>query len=101
MLHATPALTLLPSPADDVVAFAVDLVVDRGDAPRVAVRSSVTGGVVDVVNVEDAGTDVAGRRQVRFLVEADRGAVEFAVRVIVALDGVEQTIAGPVVAARA
>jgi len=99
MLHATPTIVSLPPPVgadDDVIAFAVDLIVDRADAPRVAVR----GGSVDVVNVLDQGVDDAGRRRVRFLVEADRGSAAFDVRVIVALDGVEQTLAGPHVPAR-
>jgi hypothetical protein len=96
MLHAPPAIVPLPAPADDVVAFAVDLVVDPGDAPRVAVR----GGSVDVVNVLDHGADDAGHRRMRFLIEADRGDAAFDVRVIVAVGGTEQTIAGPRVPAR-
>lgn len=96
MLHAPPTIVSLPGADDAVVAFAVDLVVDRADVPRVAVR----GGSVDVVNVEDHGADDAGRRRMRFLVEADRGDVAFDVRVIVAVGGAEQTIAGPHVPAR-
>ena len=99
MHHAPPAIVPLPPPVGaerDVLAFAVDLVVDRADAPRVAVR----GGTVDVVNViEQVGVD-DGLRRVRFLIEADRGSAAFDVRVIVALDGIEQTIAGPHVPAR-
>jgi hypothetical protein len=96
MLHAPPAIVLLPAPDDAVVSFAVDLVVDRADVPRVAVR----GGSVDVVNVEDHGAVDASRRRMRFLVEADRGEVAFDVRVIVAVGGDEQTLAGPHVPAR-
>jgi hypothetical protein len=99
MLHAPPTIMPLPPPfgaESDVIAFAVDLVVDRADAPRVAVR----GGTVDVVNVVEQGIDDAGLRRVRFLVEADRGSAAFDVRVIVAVGGVEQSLAGPHVPAR-
>lgn len=105
MLHAPPAIVLLDPPEPHVVAhvvaFAVDLVVDRGDAPRVAVRSP-RPGQVDVVNVEDAGHDPAGRRRVRFLVEAEREpADDYEVRVIVSLGDVEQSLPGPRIPARA
>ena len=99
MLHGPPTIVSLPSPVgaeSDVIAFAVDLVVDRADAPRVAVR----GGSVDVVNVIEQGVNDAGLRRVRFLVEADRGSAAFDVRVIVAVGGVEQSLSGPHVPAR-
>jgi len=98
MLHGPPAIVIL-DPGPDVVAFAVDLVVDRGDAPRVAVRCPIPGRV-DVVNVEDAGRDAGGRRTVRFIVEAERDAVPYDVRVIVSLGDAEQGLAGPHIEAR-
>jgi hypothetical protein len=96
MQHAPPTIVPLPAPDVDVVAFAVDLVVDPADVPRVAVR----GGSVDVVNVEDHGVDARGHRRVRFLVEADRGEAPFDVRVIVDVGGAEETLVGPHVPAR-
>jgi hypothetical protein len=95
MLRRSPQLTPLPTSATGGVCFAVDLVVERHDAPRVAAR----GGTVDVVNVVELGDDDAGRR-VRFIVEADLGEAPFDVQLIVAVDGREETIAGPRVPAR-
>lgn len=98
MLHTAPHISP-PVVTDDVVAFTVTVVVDRGDAPRVAVRAP-TGHSVDVVNVEEGAPVDGGHREIRFLVEADRADAPFEVRVIVALGDVEQTLAGPAVPAR-
>jgi hypothetical protein len=95
MLRGTPQLVSVPSSAPGCVCFAVDLVIDRHDAPRVAVR----GGSVDVVNVIELGDDGDGRR-VRFLVEADPGAVDYDVKVIVAVGNRELVVTGPHVPAR-
>ena len=98
MLHTAPHISP-PVVADDFVAFAVIVLVERGDAPRVAVRAPA-GHSVDVVNVEEGALIDGGRREIRFLVEADRADVPFDVRVIVALGDVEQTLAGPTVPPR-
>ena len=98
MLHTAPHISP-PVVADDVVAFTVTVVVDRGDAPRVAVRAPA-GHSVDVVNVEEGAPVDGGHREIRFLVEADRADAPFDVRVIVALGDVEQVLAGPAVPAR-
>ncbi len=95
MLRSAPSIIPLDTGTPGAVRFAVDLVVDRHDAPRVAAR----GGSVDVVNVLELGDDEAGRR-VRFVVEADPGAAPYDVHVIVAVDGREQIVAGPHVPAR-
>ena len=98
MLHSAPHVSA-PIISDDAVAFSVSIVVDAHDAPRVAVRAPA-GRSVEVVNVEEGAALLDGRRQVRFLVEADRGDSAFDVRVIVALGDVEQTLAGPTVPVR-
>jgi hypothetical protein len=95
MLRGAPQLVSLPSSAPGCICFAVDLVVDRHDAPRVAVR----GGSVDVANVLELG-DERGGRKVRFLVEADAGPADYDVSVIVAVGGSELVVVGPHVPAR-
>ena len=98
MLHSAP-LVSAPVVSDDVVAFSVSIVVDGHDAPRVAVRAPA-GYAVEVINVEEGAALPDGRRQIHFLVEADRGDRAFDVRVIVALGDVEQTLTGPTVPVR-
>ncbi len=86
--------------AGDAVFFAVVVCTACGDVAGVSVKPA-TAFVTGATDVSPDAVGADGARVVRFDVEAERGAVEFAVDVSVTVAGKTMKLPGPSVPARA